>query len=618
MIEARKAESRAHLRHDCLTPVNHIMGYSQLLIEEAGERHIEPFVPVFHRIHEGGRELLESIRIAFSEPAGPANGWEGQAFQANLHAALLEMSSTLTSLTEAPECCRGETPADLNAISLALCRLSRLAGAEPRGDRDRGVRGSGTLMIEALHVESRAHLRHEYRTPVNHIMGYSELLIEEAGERRLEPFIPVFQRIHEGGRELLESIRSVFGEHAADADGTAFKTNIRAAVLEISRPLTALAEDLECSHRETLADLGAISGAVARLLELTGLVESACQAGEMAGAGGNAKRIRLVRRAGDLSGDVAAIPVKRNGGKILIADDDDANRTLLRRRLESDGHEIVEAKNGLEVLESLKDSPCDLVLLDILMPALDGFQTLARMKQDNGLRELPVIMISALDEVRNVVRCIEMGAEDYLTKPFDRVLLRARIGASLEKKWLRDRERLKTDELEQTLRLLEQAQEQLTQQASRDALTGLANRRSVETHLDFRMKHGTPFTAIYIDLNGFKKINDTYGHAAGDDLLKQVADRLRRAFRSSDVIGRWGGDEFVALVSTNSVDGQTGIPRIAECLADDFVISKNGAQHRVTIGAAVGVTAWKQGDTATELLRRADFAMYEEKLARAR
>jgi two-component system chemotaxis family response regulator WspR len=469
-------------------------------------------------------------------------------------------------------------------------------------------------MIEAMKVESRAHLRHEYRTPVNHIIGYSELLIEEADKRHLEPFIPAFQRIREGGRELLESIRSVFSEHAGvahDSEGELSTRNLQASVMEISRTLTSLTEDLESSHRETLADLDAISRAVGRLLEL----ES--REGEIVGVSADAKRTRFARRAEDLSRDGAAVPVKRGGGKILIADDDDANRNLLRRRLECEGHEVVEARNGQEVLDSLKDSPCDLVLLDIVMPVMDGFQTLARMKQHDGLRELPVIMISALDELRNVVRCIEMGAEDYLTKPFDRVLLRARIGASLDKKWLRDRERLKTDELEQTLRLLEQTQEQLTQQASRDALTGLANRRSVETHLDFRVKQGTPFTAIYIDLNGFKKINDTYGHAAGDDLLKQVGGRLRMAFRLTDVIGRWGGDEFVALVNTSSVDVQTGVPRITECMADDFVISKNGVQHRVIIGAAVGVATWKPGDTATELLRRADFAMYEEKLARA-
>jgi len=421
-------------------------------------------------------------------------------------------------------------------------------------------------MIQALNLESRAHLRHEYGTPVNHIMGYSELLIEEAAERRLEPFIPVFQRIHQSGHELLESIRNVFGEHNGDTEGDAFKARIQAAVLEISRPLASLVEELGGSYRETLADLGAISGGVARLLELTGSIE-------MAGTGGNAKGIRLVPRAGDLSGDTTAIPVKKNGGKILIADDD-ANRTLLRRRLESDGHEIVEAKNGLEVLDALKNFPCDLVLLDILMPAMDGFETLARMKQDDGFRDLPVIMISALDELQGVVRCIEMGAEDYLPKPFNRVLLRARIDASLEKKRLRDRERQKNDELERTLRILQMAQEQLALLASRDALTGLANRRSVETHLDFLLRRGAPFTAIYIDLNGFKKINDTYGHEAGDDLLKQAGIRLRTAFRMTDIFGRWGGDEFVALMDTSSAEVQTRISRITECLAGDFVIGK--------------------------------------------
>jgi two-component system, chemotaxis family, response regulator WspR len=469
-------------------------------------------------------------------------------------------------------------------------------------------------MIEARNVESRAHLRHEYRTPVNHIMGYSELLIEEAGERHLEPLIPVFQRIHEGGRELLESIRSVFSEPvgvALGSEGQPFRANLHAAVLEISRTVTSLAEDLESTHRETLADLAAISGAVGRLLELSG------QEGDVVGSSGDSKRIRLARRFEDLSRHVAAVPAKRTGGKILIADDDDANRNLLRRRLECDGHEIVEARNGLEVLNSLKNSPCDLVLLDILMPVMDGLQTLAGMKQDGGLCELPVIMISALDEMQSVVRCIEMGADDYLAKPFNRVLLRARIGASLDKKWLRDRERRKTDELERTLRLLEQTQEQLTLQASRDALTGLANRRSVETQLDFRVRRGTPFVAIYVDLNGFKKINDTYGHAAGDDLLRQMGNRLLMAFRSTDVIGRWGGDEFVALMDSGSADIQTGISRITECLDGEFVIGKDGAQCLVTMGAAVGVATWKPGDTAAELLRRADFAMYEEKLVRA-
>jgi diguanylate cyclase (GGDEF)-like protein len=148
-------------------------------------------------------------------------------------------------------------------------------------------------------------------------------------------------------------------------------------------------------------------------------------------------------------------------------------------------------------------------------------------------------------------------------------------------------------------------------------LTGLANRRSVETQLEFRVRQGSPFTAIYIDLNGFKKINDTYGHEAGDDLLKQVGKSLRMAFRQTDICGRWGGDEFVASMDTRSDDVQAGISRIRECFTGDFAIGDHRAEYRVTIGAAIGVAAWKPGDTAAELLRRADFAMYEEKLARA-
>jgi len=442
-----------------------------------------------------------------------------------------------------------------------------------------------------------AHLRHEYRTPVNHIMGYSELLIEEARERHLEVFIPVFQRIHDGARELLDSIENAFGENGWE--GGAFREKLNATARELSQTLSSLAENLECAHRETIADLDAISGGIRRVRELTRQPAD------------SADRIE------DLPPQLPPIPARIGGGKILIADDDEASRNLLRRRLEREDHQVVEARDGREALQLLKDSPCDLVLLDILMPIMDGFETLARLKQDAALRELPVIMISALDELQGVVRCIEMGAEDYLPKPFNRVLLRARISASLEKKWLRDRERQKTDELERTLRLLEQAHEQMALQASRDALTGLANRRTVENHLDSRMKRGTPFTAIYIDLNGFKKINDTYGHAAGDDLLKQVANRLLRAFRAKDVVGRWGGDEFVALMDPSSGSVETGISRIAECLTDAFVVWKDGDRHGVFIGAAVGVATWNPGDTATELLHRADFAMYEEKLRRA-
>src|SRR5580658_4750846 len=461
--------------------------------------------------------------------------------------------------------------------------------------------------MEALKPESLAYLRHELRTPVNHILGYSELLIEDAGERHLEAFIPVFQQIQSGGRQLLDSIQTTLAGKTGSvqkADLDAFKENLRGTAAEVLETSTSLLESLENGHRQTLADLDAISWALRRLVEFAG--------GESEEISRKARK--PVTKIGTALRESTLVTTKRRGGKILIADDDAGNRDLLRRRLEFEGHQIVEAKNGLEALALLADQTCDLVLLDIMMPGMDGFQTLAKLKQEPQLRELPVIMISALDELRSVVRCIEMGADDYLSKPFNRVLLRARIGASLEKKWLRDRERRKTDELEQTLRLLEQAQAQLAVQASQDALTGLENRRSVDMHLELRSKSQAPFSVIYMDLNGFKKINDTYGHQAGDDLLKQVGDRLRLAFRSTDVVGRWGGDEFVALVEASPTDAQIYISRISESLSPEFVISSGEVEHRVRLGAAVGFATWQPGETVAATLQRADAEMYEQKL----
>ncbi len=127
-------------------------------------------------------------------------------------------------------------------------------------------------------------------------------------------------------------------------------------------------------------------------------------------------------------------------GRILVVDDNVLNRMLLKRTLEQQGHTVALAENGRQALEMLDAGHFDLVLLDILMPEMDGYEVLARLKRDPARRDLPVIVISALEEMESVIRCIGMGAEDYLPKPFDSLLLRARIGASLEKKRLRDQE----------------------------------------------------------------------------------------------------------------------------------------------------------------------------------
>jgi CheY-like chemotaxis protein len=132
--------------------------------------------------------------------------------------------------------------------------------------------------------------------------------------------------------------------------------------------------------------------------------------------------------------------MSKTAGSILVVDDDPINRKILSLSLESEGHRVRTASDGLRALEILQDEPVDIVLLDVLMPEMDGLEVLRHMKADGRLRHLPVIVISALEEMETVVRCIEMGAEDYLSKPFDRVLLRARLNAALAKKRLHDLE----------------------------------------------------------------------------------------------------------------------------------------------------------------------------------
>src|SRR2546422_351168 len=140
---------------------------------------------------------------------------------------------------------------------------------------------------------------------------------------------------------------------------------------------------------------------------------------------------------------------------VLVVDDTEMNRDMLCSLLETDGHKSAVAENGRLALELLKAKPFDLVLLDVMMPEMNGYQVLEQLKSDSSLRAIPVIVLSALDEIGSVVRCIELGAEDYLPKPFDPVLLRARIGACLEKKRLHDQEATLRRELEEWNRTLE-------------------------------------------------------------------------------------------------------------------------------------------------------------------
>ncbi len=304
-----------------------------------------------------------------------------------------------------------------------------------------------------------ASMRQELLAPANAIVGYAEMLRDEAAQNGHDEFTEDLERIGSSAQALYDLIDKQLGDKAQqdllqDGNTEATQKTLRH---DLRNPLNAikgygemLSEDLEDLGDEALTpDLGKLLAEVNRLLtQLDGIVDFS----RLGGAAGPAEAtVQTSDMILDLLQDIRPVgdaqPVA-SPGRILVVDDIEANRDLLSRRLGREGHDVAVAAGGSTALEILRREEFDLVLLDLMMPDMNGFEVLARMKADDRLRKIPVIMISALNEIDSVVRCIEAGAEDYLSKPFDPVLLRARINACLEKKQWHDREQLYLDQLE--------------------------------------------------------------------------------------------------------------------------------------------------------------------------
>ncbi|CAN5395200.1 adenylate/guanylate cyclase domain-containing protein [soil metagenome] len=305
-----------------------------------------------------------------------------------------------------------------------------------------------------------AHLRHELRTPINAIIGYSEMLTEDAAEAGHERLASDLGKIRSAGGRLLDIVNRLLDpahieSHAGELDLAEVEARLRHDVRVPSSTVIGYAELLqeeaaELGQEHLIEDLQKIHAAGKRLIEQIGtIVRLSGSPGESAPTLA-AEIPHLVRDA--LSAirpleSAHAAPARGEQGAVLVVDDSPTNRDLLSRRLARDGYAVTVAENGREALERISERAFDLVLLDLMMPELNGFEVLRHMKGDERLRHIPVIMISALDEIDSVVRCIEMGAEDYLPKPFNPTLLQARISSSMERKRLRDREQAYLEQL---------------------------------------------------------------------------------------------------------------------------------------------------------------------------
>ncbi|MBA3033619.1 MAG: diguanylate cyclase [Gammaproteobacteria bacterium] len=296
----------------------------------------------------------------------------------------------------------------------------------------------------------------------------------------------------------------------------------------------------------------------------------------------------------------AALDILPSRPRLLIVDDQPINIQVLYQAFQAD-HEVFVATSGAQALDFCRGDPPDLILLDVMMPEMDGLEVCRRLKPDPGTADIPVIFVSAQQDPADETRALEAGGVDFITKPINRAVVRARVRTHLTLKAQAD-----------LLRSL----------AFIDGLTGVANRRRFDEHLQTEWRYcrrgAAPLTLIMIDIDHFKRYNDHYGHQAGDTCLVAVAAAIKKCLgRSHDLVARYGGEEFVCLLPDC---GPAGAVRKAETLRQAvvaLVIPHAASATAATITVTLGIASCiPDADTAADqLLAAADAALYAAKTA---
>lgn len=325
-------------------------------------------------------------------------------------------------------------------------------------------------------------------------------------------------------------------------------------------------------------------------------------------------------------------PLKRAAAaNILIVDDNPDNLRLLAKILESQGYIVRKSLNGKMALQAIKRDAPDLVLLDITMPEINGYEVCQQLKADEQTASIPIIFISALDCIHDKVRAFEVGGQDYIIKPFQEleVLMRVRNQLLI----LQQQQQLvkQNQQLEQEVQERMKAEAKVRQLSLTDELTGLYNRRGffllAEQQLKIAQRTETPCCLLFADLDGLKQLNDSLGHEMGDRLITDAAQVLKQTFRDADIIARLGGDEFVVLVPACSDDShefrirlqgnidhfnQTGSLQNA-CEMSSAENRFDKCSYQLSISVGIQFCAATSEISLEHLLAQADQLMYEDK-----
>lgn len=300
--------------------------------------------------------------------------------------------------------------------------------------------------------------------------------------------------------------------------------------------------------------------------------------------------------------------LKMSKATILLVEDSEAQAKITKESLEKSGYGVVWAKDGTSAIKTVMTTPPDVILLDLVLPDMNGNEVCRWLKVNTDTKGIPIIMLTVRSSLDDKVTGIEAGADDYLAKPYNEIELNARIYAALRTKALQDELRQKNKQLSELLAKVEGL-------SITDSLTGLFNRRHFDTVLELERKkserYQQPLTCLLIDIDHFKSVNDAYGHKAGDSVLLEIAQILKKSLREVDTPARWGGEEFTAILpETDSEQGTLAATRILERISNHTFEQLPDKRITVSIGLA------SRGDfvnTTEALIVAADGALYEAK-----
>ena len=458
-------------------------------------------------------------------------------------------------------------------------------------------------------------IKQEFTTPAGAIFDYLELVEKNINDAKLNASEELSQ-IKAGGEKLIQEYELAFKENTGPNATNQQKTpeeyselrhNLRTPLNAIIGYSEILMEDLEEElSKETAADLQSIIGlsretekAIEKFVDyIRGVALEDDKHGvisQVESAEALFKSIGSIDYSLDLNENL-------KNSDILIVDDNKTNCEVLERRLSLQGLKCRTAYDGETAIEQVKNKTPDLILLDVILPDINGLELLKTFREQHSSDDLPVIMVSAFNDVDSIAKCIQLGAQDYLPKPLNGTILLAKVISSLERKLFREREVALVNELHV--------------RATTDHLTGIFNRMFVfetleKAYSELLSKKRDDFTVLILDIDLFKNINDTYGHAGGDEVLKKFSKTLDSFFTEPNIVGRIGGEEFLAVI----LDKQTkNISELCEQLRQKIkanIVEYNG--NKIKITASGGTAQTTESRNASDLVNKADERLYEAK-----